>query len=62
MNGLLVRRPGKEVRLMPMNRQLQEQRPGGTSETTLANDDALLETLAERFGLRFPAGTRFPCE
>jgi len=47
---------------MPMNRQLQEQRPGGTSETTLANDDALLETLAERFGLRFPAGTRFPCE
>jgi len=63
VNRLLVQRPGKEVRLTLMNWQLQEQRPDGTSETTsLANDEALLETLAERFGLRFPAGTRFPCK
>jgi hypothetical protein len=25
----------------------------------LTDDDAVLEVLAERFGLRFPAGTRF---
>jgi N-hydroxyarylamine O-acetyltransferase len=57
---LVVQRPGERVRLTLVNRQLTEQRPDGFSETTLADDEALLETLAERFGLRFPAGTRFP--
>ena len=59
VNRLVVQRPGKEVRLTLANRLLREQRPEGVSETILADDDALLETLAERFGLRFPAGTRF---
>ncbi len=59
VNKLLAQRPGKDVRLTLVNRQLVEQRPDGVSETTLADDDAVLETLAERFGLRFPAGTRF---
>ena len=36
-----------------------EQRPDGVSEITLADDEAVLETLAKRFGLPFPAGTRF---
>ncbi len=56
---LVAQRPGKDMRLTLVNRQLTEQRPHGVSETTLADDDALLNTLAERFGLRFPAGTRF---
>jgi N-hydroxyarylamine O-acetyltransferase len=56
---LVAQRPGKEVRLTLLNRQLTEQRPDGVSEITLADEDAVLETLAERFGLRFPAGTRF---
>jgi N-hydroxyarylamine O-acetyltransferase len=57
---LVAQRPGKDVRLTLVNRQLTEQRPDGVSETTLADDEAILETLAERFGLPFPAGTRFP--
>lgn len=56
---LVVQRPGKDVRLTLVNRQLTEQRPDGVSEITLADDDEVLEILAERFGLRFPAGTRF---
>jgi N-hydroxyarylamine O-acetyltransferase len=59
VNRLIVQRPGEDVRLTLVNRQLMEQRPDGVSEITLADDDAVLETLAERFGLRFPAGTRF---
>lgn len=59
VNRLVVQRPGKGVRLTLVNRQLTEQRPDGVSEITLADDDAVLETLAERFGLRFPEGTRF---
>jgi N-hydroxyarylamine O-acetyltransferase len=60
VNRLVVQRPGKDVRLTLVNRRLTEQRPDGVSESILADDDALLKTLAERFGLRFPAGTRFP--
>jgi N-hydroxyarylamine O-acetyltransferase len=60
VNRLVVQQPYKEVRLMMVNRQLMEMRPDGVSETTLADDDALLATLADRFRLRFPAGTRFP--
>jgi len=62
VNKLVAQRPGKDVRLTLVNRQLTEQRPDGVSEITLADDDAVLETLAERFGLRFPAGTRFAYE
>ena len=60
VNHLVVQRPSPEVRLTLLNRNLTERRPNGTAETTLADDDALLETLAQRFDLRFPAGTRFP--
>jgi N-hydroxyarylamine O-acetyltransferase len=59
VNKLVAQRPGKDVRLTLVNRQLTEQRPDAVLETTLADDEALLETLAERFGLRFPTGTRF---
>jgi N-hydroxyarylamine O-acetyltransferase len=56
---LVVQQPGKDFRLTLVNRQLTEQRPDRVSETTLPDDDALLETLAERFRLHFPEGTRF---
>ncbi len=59
---LLVQRPGADCRQMLVNRRLIEYRPGATSETAVPDDDALLEVLAERFALRFPAGTRFPYE
>ena len=59
VNKLVVQRPGKDVRLTLVNRQLTEQRPDRVSEIMLADDEAVLQTLADRFGLRFPAGTRF---
>ncbi len=59
VNRLVVQRPGKDVRLTLVNRQLTEQRPDGVSEIALRDDEAVLETLAERFGLRFPPGSRF---
>jgi N-hydroxyarylamine O-acetyltransferase len=59
VSRLVVQRPGKDVRLTLVNRQMTEQRPDGVSETTLADDHAVLEALEKRFGLRFPAGTRF---
>ena len=62
MKRLVAQLAGKEVRLTLVNRQLTVQRPDGVSETTLADDDALLATLADRFRLRFPAGTRFRYE
>jgi N-hydroxyarylamine O-acetyltransferase len=60
VNRLLVQRPGREVRLVLVNRQLTEHRTDGVSETTLPHDEALLATLSDRFGLQFPPGTRFP--
>jgi N-hydroxyarylamine O-acetyltransferase len=57
---LLVQRPDPDCRQMLVNRRLIEYRPDATSETTVPDDDALLEVLAERFTLRFPPGTRFP--
>ncbi|MGH7839832.1 MAG: arylamine N-acetyltransferase family protein, partial [Candidatus Binataceae bacterium] len=59
VNMIIVSRPDVDVRWTLMNRQLIEQRAQGTSRNTLPDDDALLEALAKRFGLRFPPGTRF---
>ena len=56
---IFVARPGADVRYALMNRRLIERRPDSTSEMILTDDEAVLEVLAERFGLRFPAGTRF---
>lgn len=57
---LMVHLPGPEVRVTLVNRRLFERRPDGVSEVLLADDAAVLETLATRFGLYFPAGTSFP--
>jgi N-hydroxyarylamine O-acetyltransferase len=59
---LRVQRPGPEVRTMLVNRTLIERTPQGVTETAVGDDAAVLETLASRFGLVFPAGTKFPFE
>lgn len=56
---IFVSRPDADVRLTLMNRRLIEQRAQGSSTSIVPDDDAILEVLAERFGLRFPPGTRF---
>jgi N-hydroxyarylamine O-acetyltransferase len=44
---------------MLRNREYSEDRGTEVSHRTLADDDEVLAMLAETFGLRFPAGTRF---
>jgi N-hydroxyarylamine O-acetyltransferase len=56
---IFVSRPETDVRWVLMNRRLIEQRPEGSIESIVPDDEALIEVLAERFGLRFPPGTRF---
>jgi N-hydroxyarylamine O-acetyltransferase len=57
---LMVHLPGRDVRLTLFGRRLMERRPEGVTEVVLADDAAVLEVLSARFGLHFPAGTRFP--
>jgi len=40
--------------------ELTRSHTDGRSETTMVSEDELLSVLAERFGLEFPLGTRFP--
>lgn len=56
---LTVQLPTPEVRTMLRNRELVLDRGATVTRRTLADDDELLAVLAEVFGLRFPAGTRF---
>lgn len=50
------------VRLGLLNDELTVRGAGGHAETQrIASPEELLTVLAERFGLRFPPGTRFPC-
>ena len=48
-----------ETRFMLRNRELTADSGATVSSRTLADGDELLEVLAQTFGLRFPAGTRF---
>jgi len=49
-------------RIAVLNRELAIRgRDGHAERRTLATPDELLDVLAERFGLVFPAGTRFAC-
>jgi N-hydroxyarylamine O-acetyltransferase len=57
---LMVHLPGPEVRVTLVNRRVIERRPEGASEVVLADNAAVLDALAARFGLRFPEGTEFP--
>ena len=62
-NRLIVARAladGGRVTLL--NRELTVRAAGGHAEVhVLASPDELLDVLAARFGLAFPAGTQFPC-
>lgn len=56
---LTVQLPTPEVRYMLRNREFVLDRGGTVTHRTLADNDELLAVLAQTFGLRFPAGTRF---
>lgn len=56
---LTVQLPTPEVRYMLRNRELVLDRGGTVTRRMLADNNELLAVLAETFGLRFPAGTRF---
>jgi len=56
---LTVQLPTPDVRTMLRNQELVLDRGGTVTRRVLADDDELLAVLAETFGLRFPAGTRF---
>lgn len=60
LKKLMVHLPGPSMRLTLVNRRMIERRAEGASETVLPGDEAILGVLAERFGLHFPVGTRFP--
>ena len=57
---LMVHLPCPDARVTLVNRRLIERRPDGATEVLLADNAAVLETLAARFGMRFPEGTEFP--
>lgn len=59
---LRVQLPGPRVRTMLVNRTLVERTAAGTTETAVGDDEAVLRILTTRFGLAFPAGTKFPFE
>lgn len=48
------------ARLVVRNYELQTLRPDGIDKQPIGGEAELLQVLAERFGLVFPAGTRFP--
>jgi N-hydroxyarylamine O-acetyltransferase len=56
---LTVQLSTPEARYLLRNRELTIDRGDTTQSRELADDDELLAVLAETFGLRFPAGTRF---
>lgn len=56
---LTVQLPTPDVRYMLRNLELVLDRGNTVTSRVLADDDELLAVLAETFGLRFPAGTRF---
>jgi len=56
---LTAQLPTPDVRYVLRNRELVLDRGETITRRVLADDDELLAVLAEVFGLRFPAGTRF---
>lgn len=55
-----VQRPGLDLRLVLWERSFVVQRVGSEERTEVRGAVQLLEILADRFGLVFPEGTRFP--
>ena len=50
---------GPQERRTLVNRELAIERASGSERRMLGDDDELLATLAESFGLHFAPGTRF---
>ena len=56
---LTAQRAAPDVRRMLRDREYTEQRGDAILQRTLADDDEVLEVLADEFGLHFAPGTRF---
>ena len=59
VTDLIAQRITADLRLALTATELTEIRADKTTTTSVESDEALLEILAERFGLSFPPGTRF---
>jgi N-hydroxyarylamine O-acetyltransferase len=59
MQNLLVARVLPDARWVLFNRELASYGPNGVERRIIDDPDALIEVLAERFGLGFEVGTRF---
>jgi N-hydroxyarylamine O-acetyltransferase len=59
VQSLVAQRQNRETRFTLRNHELTEESPSRKNSRTLPDDNAVLATLAEVFGLSFPAGTRF---
>ena len=59
VQSLIVQRQSRDTRLTLRGRELTEESLGLKNITLLPDDAALLATLADRFDLHFPPGTRF---
>jgi N-hydroxyarylamine O-acetyltransferase len=59
VNNLTVQRSWPEGWLVLRNRDLMLREGGVTTSETIRDPEHLLEVLRDRFGLAFPAGTRF---
>ena len=60
VQNLIVQKGSLSSRLNLINGELTEVTPIGTTLAAFAEDDGLLDLLANRFGLELPRGTRFP--
>ena len=59
VQALIVQRAAIDVRRMLRDRDYSEHRGETVTHRTLADDDEVLDVLADAFELRFPPGTRF---
>jgi N-hydroxyarylamine O-acetyltransferase len=59
VQNLVVQKRDLHSRLILRNRELTELKPPGQPTTTAVDDASLVQLLADRFELVFPAGTRF---
>jgi N-hydroxyarylamine O-acetyltransferase len=60
VNRLVAQLTQPDMRWSLVDRELTQMRPDGDTTTLLANYDAVIETLRERFGIELPIGTTFP--
>jgi N-hydroxyarylamine O-acetyltransferase len=62
VQGMVVQKGTLSSRLILRHRELTELKPPDKTTELIERDDALLELLANRFGLNFPPETRFPIQ